>query len=122
MQIFNEVNDDNFMIFAARHYYNPRCIDIEEFYEDLNRFKYVKRLLNRYIETGKLSERLILNHMIVIFNAFDIKPALMMLEHKLDERHWPIVKPFLVFLRHITNDEYVDIPMDKTVIDALRKI
>ena len=122
MQIFNEVNDDNFMIFAARHYYNPRCIDIEEFYEDLNRFKYVKRLLNRYIETGKLSERLILNHMIVIFNAFDIKPALMMLEHKLDERHWPIVKPFLVFLRHITNDEYVDIPMDKIVIDALRKI
>lgn len=122
MQIFNEVNDDNFMIFAARHYYNPRCIDIEEFYEDLNRFKYVKRLLNRYIETGKLSERRILNHIIVIFNAFDIKPALMMLEHKLDERHWPIVKPFLVFLRHITNDEYVDIPMDKTVIDALRKI
>jgi len=122
MQIFNEVNDDNFMIFAARHYYNPRCIDVEEFYEDLNRFKYVKRLLNRYIETGKLSERLILNHMIVIFNAFDIKPALMMLEHKLDEKHWPIVKPFLVFLRHITNDEYVDIPMDKTVIDALRKI
>jgi hypothetical protein len=122
MQIFNEVNDENFMIFAARHYYNPRCIDIEEFYEDLNRFKYVKRLLNRYIETGKLSERLILNHMIVIFNAFDIKPALMMLEHKLDEKHWPIVKPFLVFLRHITNDEYVDIPMDKTVIDALRKI
>ena len=58
MQIFNEVNDENFMIFAARHYYNPRCIDIEEFYEDLNRFKYVKRLLNRYIETGKLSERL----------------------------------------------------------------
>jgi len=122
MQIFNEVNDENFMIFAARHYYNPRCIDIEEFYEDLNRFKYVKRLLNRYIETGKLPERLILNHMIVIFNAFDIKPALMMLEHKLDEKHWPIVKPFLVFLRHITNDEYVDIPMDKTVIDALRKI
>jgi hypothetical protein len=122
MQIFNEVNDENFMIFAARHYYNPRCIDIEEFYEDLNRFKYVKRLLNRYIETGKLPERLILNHMIVIFNAFDIKPTLMMLEHKLDEKHWPIVKPFLVFLRHIKNDEYVDIPMDKTVVDALRKI
>jgi hypothetical protein len=122
MQIFNEVNDENFMIFAARHYYNPRCIDIEEFYEDLNRFKYVKRLLNRYIETGKLPERLILNHMIIIFNAFDIKPTLMMLEHKLDEKHWPIVKPFLVFLRHIKNDEYVDIPMDKTVVDALRKI
>lgn len=122
MQIFDEVNDDNFMIFAAKHYYNPTCIDVEEFYEDLNRFKYVKRLLNRYIETGNLSERLILNHLIVIFNAFDIKPALKMLEHKLDEKHWPIVKPFLVFLRHIANDQYVEIVMDKKVIEALRKI
>lgn len=122
MQIFDEVNDENFMIFAAKHYYNPTCIDVEEFYEDLNRFKYVKRLLNRYIETGNLSERLILNHLIVIFNAFDIQPALKMLEHKLDEKHWPIVKPFLVFLRHIANDQYVEIVMDKTVIEALRKI
>lgn len=120
--IINEVNSSNFMIFAAKHYYNPKCIDEEEFYEDLNRFKYIKRLLNRYIETGKLSERLILNHLIVIFNAFDIGPSLKMLDHKLDEKHWPVLKPFLIFLRHITNDQYIDVVMDKNVVDALRKI
>jgi len=122
MKIFDEVNDSNFMLFAARHYYNPRCIDVDEFYEDLNRFKYVKRLLNRYIESGKLPERLILNHLIVIFNAFDIAPTLKMLEHKLDEKHWPVIKPFLVFLRHIKNDDYIDVKMDWTVVEALRKI
>lgn len=122
MKVFDEVNEDNFVLFAARHYYNPRCIDVEEFYEDINRFKYVKRLLNRYLETGKLSERLILNHLIVIFNAFDIDPALHMLEFKLDDKHWPVVKPFLIFLRHIRNDQYVEVEMDKTVIEALRKI
>jgi hypothetical protein len=122
MKVFDEVNEDNFILFAARHYYNPTCIDVEEFYEDINRFKYVKRLLNRYLETGKLSERLILNHLIVIFNSFDIQPALRMLEFKLDREHWPIIKPFLIFLRHIRNDQYVEIEMDKTVIEALRKI
>lgn len=122
MKIFDEVNDSNFMLFAARHYYNPRCIDVDEFYEDLNRFKYVKRLLNRYIESGKLPERLILNHLVVIFNAFDIAPTLKMLEHKLDEKHWPVIKPFLVFLRHIKNDDYIDVKMDWTVVEALRKI
>jgi hypothetical protein len=122
MQLFDEVNDENFILFAARHYYNPKCIDVEEFYEDLNRFKYIKRLLNRYIESGRLAERLILNHVIVVFNAFDVKPTLKMLEYKLDERQWEVIKPFLVFLRHIKNNEYVHIQMDKTVIEALRKI
>lgn len=122
MQLFDEVNDENFILFAARHYYNPKCIDVEEFYEDLNRFKYIKRLLNRYIESGRLAERLILNHVIVVFNAFDVKPTLKMLEYKLDERQWEVIKPFLVFLRHIENNEYVHVQMDKTVIEALRKI
>lgn len=122
MKVFDEVNEDNFILFAARHYYNPTCIDVEEFYEDINRFKYVKRLLNRYVETGKLSERLILNHLIVIFNSFDIQPSLHMLEFKLDQEHWPIIKPFLIFLRYIRNDQYVNIEMDKKVVEALRKI
>ena len=72
MKIFDEVNEDNLIIFAARHYYNPKCIDVEEFYEDLNRVKYVKRLVNRYTgnEDKKLSVRLILNHIVIIFNVF----------------------------------------------------
>lgn len=117
-----ELTDENLFLYAAKHYYNPKYIDVEEFEEDLKRFKYIKRLLNRYIETGRLSERLILNHVVVLFNVFGTEPALNMLKLKLDERHWPMIKPFLVYLRHIKNDEFTDIPMDQNVVEALRKI
>lgn len=117
-----ELNDENFFLFAARAYYNPLGVDAEEFNEDIRRFKYVKRLLNRYEKTGNVSERLILNHLIVIFNVFGIEPSLKMLELKLDEKHWPMVKPFLIFLRHIKNDQYVAVPMDKHIVEQLRKI
>lgn len=122
MQLFEKLNDDNLILYAAKQYYNPTCIDAEEFYEDLNRFKYIKRLVNKYIESGKISERLILNHLIIVFNAFDIKPTLKIMEFKFDERQWEVLKPFLVFLKHIKNDEYVEIKMDKHVIEQLRKI
>lgn len=122
MKLFNELNEETFILYAIKNYYNPKCIDVEEFYEDLNRFKYVKRLVNRYLDSGKLSERLILNHLIVIFNAFDIKASLKLLEYKLDDRHWSVIKPFLVFLRHIKNDQYTGISMDEKVVEALRKI
>lgn len=120
--VSNELTEENLFIFAAKHYYNPKSIDVDEFNEDLNRFKYIKRLLNKYIETGKLSERLILNHLIVIFNSFDIDASLAMLELRLDEKHWPVIKPFLIFLKYITYDQYTGIPMDEKVVDALRKI
>ena len=76
MKLFEQLSDDNFLLYAAKHYYKPNVIDAEEFYEDLKRFKYVKRQLNRYLESGELSERLILNHLIVIFNVYGIEPAL----------------------------------------------
>lgn len=117
-----ELTEENLFIYAAKHYYNPKFIDAEEFYEDLKRFKYIKRLLNRYEETGKISERLILNHLITVFNVFGIQPALKILELKLDKQHWPMIKPFLIFLRYIRNDQYTNIPMDHYVIDVLRKI
>jgi hypothetical protein len=117
-----ELTDDNLFIYAAKHYYNPKYIDAEEFNEDLKRFKYIKRLLNRYEETGKLSERLILNHLIVVFNVFGIEAGLKILELKLDKNHWPLIKPFLIFLRYIRNDQYTNVPMDQTIVDALRKI
>ena len=93
------LNEKNLLLYAAKHYYNPRFSDIDEFYEDLKRFKYVKRLVNRYLDDKDLAERLILNHLIVIFNAFGIEPSINMLKVKLDERHWPVIKPFLIFLK-----------------------
>jgi hypothetical protein len=122
MMKFNELTEDNLFLYAAKHYYNPQFSDIEEFYEDLKRFKYIKRLVNRYIENDDLAERLILNHLIVVFNSFGIEAALNILELKLGERHWPVIKPFLVFLKYIRNDQYTGIKMDQRVVDALRKI
>ena len=120
--IFNELTEENLFLYAAKHYYKPQFSDIEEFYEDLKRFKYIKRLINRYIENDDLAERLILNHLIVVFNSFGIEAALNILELKLENRHWPVVKPFLVFLRYIENDQYTGIVMDPTVVETLRKI
>lgn len=122
MLVFSELNEDNLFLYAAKHYYNPKFSDVEEFYEDLKRFKYIKRLVNRYIDNGELAERLILNHLIVVFNAFGAEAMLNILELKLDDKHWPVVKPFLVFLKYITNDQYVQIKMDQMVIDKLREI
>ena len=117
-----ELNEKTLVLYAAKHYYNPRFSDIEEFNEDLKRFKYIKRLVNRYLDDGVLAERLILNHLIVIFNVFGIKPALNMLTVRLDERHWPVIKPFLIFLKYIDNEQITGIAMDQKVIEALRKI
>ncbi len=117
-----ELTEENLFLYAAKHYYNPKYIDAEEFYEDLKRFKYIKRLLNRYLETDQLSERLILNHVIVVFNVFGIEAGLNILELKLEKKHWPLIKPFLIFLKYIRNDQYTNIPMDPKIVDALRKI
>ena len=116
------LNEKNILLYAAKHYQNPTFSDIDDFNEDLKRFKYVKRLVNRYLDDRALAERLILNHLIVIFNVFGIEPALKMLEVKLEERHWPVVKPFLIFLKYIRNDQLTGIKLDERVIEALRKI
>ena len=78
--------------------------------------------MNRYIESDELSERLVLNHLIVVFNVFGIEAALKILELKLEDKHWPIIKPFLIFLKYIKNEEYTGITMDPNVVDILRKI
>jgi len=119
---FKELNEKNLLLYAAKHYNNPKFSDIDDFHEDLKRFKYIKRLLNRYIENDELSERLILNHLIVIFNMFGIEAALNILELKLEDKHWPVMKPFLIFLNYIKNDQYTGITMDPTVVETLRKI
>jgi len=117
-----ELTEENLFLYAAKNYYNPKYIDAESFEEDLKRFKYIKRLCNRYIESDKLSERLLLNHLIVVFNVFGVEAAKKILNLKLDNEHWPIVKPFLLYLNYIKNNEYVDVSMDQYVVSALRKI
>lgn len=122
------VDDSNFVLFAAKHYDNPQCHDTEEFYDDLKRFKYLKRLFGKYEETGELRERLILNHLIILYNVFG-DTATKMLFFKLDG-YYHYLKPFLVLLHRLPEkvivlDEIVytsDIPMDTNIINVLRKI
>ena len=88
----------------------------------ISKVEYFMKQGDRYIENGELAERLILNHLIVVFNAFGIEAGLNILQLKLDDKHWPVIKPFLIFLKYITNDQFTNISMDKTVVEALRKI
>lgn len=122
MVITDVLTDDNFELYAAKHYNNPRCIDIKEFYEDLARFKYLKRLIGRYKERGELQERLILNHLITIHNVFIIEAATSMCFHKIEHTMWPTLKTFLLYLNYIPEDQFNDIPVDLNVVKVLQKL
>ena len=97
---FHELNKDNFILFAIKHYENPTASTQEEFEEDLKRFKYVKRWLKKYHDSGVINSHLLLNHMIVIFNCWG-DAALPMLFFKLEESYWGYLKSFLMFLDRI---------------------
>ena len=122
MKIFDELTDKNFKLFAAQQYNNPECTDVEEFKQDINRFKYLKRLLTRYDEHGELQERLILNHLIVLYNVFGIEAGHKMVMYKIHENHHHIIKPFLVYLHYLPENEMVEIPMDPTIVEVLRNL
>jgi len=122
MLVFSKLTEKNLFLYAAKHYYNPKFTDADEFNDDLNRFKYIKRLVNRYLQDGQLPDRLIMNHLIVVSNVFGIEAMLEVLGFKLEKRHWPVIKPFLIFLKYITNDQYIEIQMDKVVIQKLREV
>ena len=97
---FNELNKDNFLLFAIKHYENPTASTQEEFDEDLKRFKYVKRWLKKYHETGDMNSHLLLNHIIVIFNCWN-EAAIPMFFHKIDYTYWSYLQSFLVYLHKV---------------------
>ena len=125
MKILSEkvaVIEENYLIVAAKHYNNPQCSSTDEFYADLDRIKYIKRIINRYLETGELSERLLINHIIVFCNVFGIEIGVKMMALKLNYKYWPVIKSFLVFLKYIEPADLVGIKMDPKVINILREI
>ena len=121
------LNDDNIIYFAMKNYSNPSCKNVEEFQEDFNRIKYVKRLFNRYEQSGVLRERLILNHIITIYNVFGVDASSRMLFNRLDEKQYSMLKTFLVYLNYcpeqkFDNIDVVSIPLDATIIKKLRSL
>lgn len=111
-----QLNDNNFSLFAAKYYNNPNCTDILEFHDDLNRIKYVKRLLKGYSESGELKERLVLNHLITLYNVFDPQACTKMLVFKLPE-HLPALKSFLSYL-NVWQDRISEVGHDNLVINS----
>lgn len=118
--------DEDFLSFALQHYDNPQCGSIEEFYEDLDRIKYIKRLLNR--EDGDIGQRnrLILNHLIIMTNVFGIEEGNRILFYRMEEKFYPRLKTFLYFLNvlhlEIPEADLAAIPMEQGLLEELRKI
>jgi hypothetical protein len=125
-----ELNDETFIMYAIKNYDNPNCTGLTEFHDDVQRFKYLKRLF-RKANRGELKERLILNHLVVLYNLFGAEAATRMLFYKIDNIDWPQLKTFLVFLNFMpenlvladgSNMPSADIALVPALIDVLRKI
>ena len=123
-----QLNDDNFLLYAAKNYNNPSCVGIKEFHDDLKRIKYIKRLFKRYKKTKLISERLVLNHIILLHNVFN-EAIVPILFYKIEHEHWSQLKTFLVYLDYLpekvqitTEINETDISLDYTIINKLRRI
>ena len=97
---FNELNEDNFLLFAIKNYENPQAVTKEDFEKDLNHFKYIKRLLKRYKRDGELKTHLLLNHFIILYNIFG-EAATPMLFFKIEKDLWSSLKSFIIFLNRL---------------------
>lgn len=122
--IFNELNEDNFLLFAIKNYENPQAVTKEDFDKDLNHFKYIKRLLKRYKNTGELKVPLLINHFIVLYNIFG-EAATPMLFFKIEKELWSTMKTFILFLNKIPEYPkcyFHDISIDLDCLKELQKI
>lgn len=132
MQAFENLTLKNSLLFAMKCYDNPQCLDEEEFIEDYKRLKYVKRLCRRYVATGRISERLMLNHLVLLHNVFGTYPTARLLFLKCnDERMWRVLKAFLTYMELLPNvvtgidgeDIYTGpIPLDVKLLDKLKAL
>lgn len=123
---FDMITEDNYILFAMKLYNNPECKDVEEFYEDMNRIKYLKRLFKKYRSSGILRERLIINHLIIFNNVFNVESGSRILFSRIEKELHPFLKTFLVYLQilpeKIPEIDLLTIPLDKRIIDRLRKL
>ena len=120
--MYEKITNDNVIMFAIKHYDNPQCEGEREFYDDMKRFKYIKRLLRKHKDTGVLKERLLLNHIIVLNNMFGAEAWLTLLLFKIQREYWETLKSFLLFLNIIRDDELRNVKEDNKVLEILGKL
>ena len=118
--MFQTITKDNWLLFAQKHYDNPTLEKEAEFYDDLKRFKYLKRLFSKYEVSGKLKVRLALNHIIVLQNVFGVEACVTLLLYKIDVKHWSILKTLLTYLDYLYPDELNSIVEDDKIKNLLR--
>lgn len=127
---FDDLNNDNIMMYAVKFYDKPNCI-MSEFKEDMKRFNYLKRLFKRYRKMGELKDQLVLNHLIVLYNVFGPEPTTRMLFFKMSKEDYSALKTYLLFLnlmptviKSIKGQDIrsSDIEVDMKIADVLRKI
>jgi hypothetical protein len=112
----------NLELYAAKHYKNHRCVDYEEFKDDLARFKYVKRLLRRYTKTDEIDARLVLNHIILIYNVFHIEGANQIFAEKIDPIELPSLKAFLSFMNFLPDSLFANVSPDINIVTKLQRL
>ena len=121
MTDFKVLTHETIDIFALRHYDN-RGASKEEFDDDMNRFKYLKRLFRKYDTSKEFKSRLIINHVIILANVFGVEAATTLLFFKIDKQHWSILKTVLIFLNYMPEDEMIDLDTDQNVMEELKRI
>ena len=122
--IFTELNEDNFLLFAIKNYENPQAVTKDDFDKDLNHFKYIKRLLKRYKNTGELKTHLLLNHFIILYNIFG-EAATPMLFFKIEKELWSTMKTFVIFLNRFPQypkSNFHDVPVDLECLKQLNQV
>ena len=118
---FDELNENNYVYFAIRNYHNPSSVLIEDFEDDMKRFKYLKRLFKRYLRGGPCRTHLIINHLIVLYNVFD-DAATPLLFFRLEREYWMLLKTFLVFLNRYPQGFLPDLESDIDVDKELQEL
>ena len=122
--LFTELTEDNFLLFAIKNYENPQAVTKDDFDKDLNHFKYIKRLLKRYKNTGELKTHLLLNHFIVLYNIFG-EATTPMLFFKIEKELWSSMKTFVIFLNRFPQypkSNFHDVPVDLECLKQLNQV
>ena len=128
--MFDDLTESNILLYAAKCYEKPNCID-SEFEEDYKKIRYIKRLLQRYRASGDIKERLLLNHLVIVQNVFGVEASTRMLFLRIDKKDYGALKPFLLYtsampkvVKGINGVDIIssDIALDLNIVNILRNL